>query len=63
MRAEMNENGVITLSPETSAEAFALSQWASIAVMPVSLSMQNEDAIIRGSMLMIKTSLEEEKAA
>lgn len=61
MRAEMNAQGVITLSPETSVEAYALSKWVAHAAVMVSDIQRAEGMYWRGSMLFVQGSVPETK--
>jgi hypothetical protein len=53
MKATMSRNGVITLSPETDCEAFALTHWAAEAAVPQDDVMRCETFKWRSTSLVI----------
>lgn len=59
MIAEMDQSGVITIRPETGAEAFALRHWSIKAEIDQSLPQYAENCVIRSSMLVIRHQVEE----
>ena len=61
MKAIMSENGVITLRPETTIEAFALKQWAERTAVIVEDTARGESCYIRGSMLIVDCNLSDDK--
>ena len=60
MIAEMDEYGVITIRPETGAEAYALKAWSDKAAIGQSLPQYAEHCVIRSSMLIIHHKVEEQ---
>lgn len=60
MIAEMDESGVITIKPETGAEAYALKAWSDRAVIGQSLPQYAEHCVLRSSMLIVRHQVEEQ---
>lgn len=61
MKAEMSETGIITLSPETTAEAYALSCWASAAWVTAEDVKRHEVGHWRGSRLCVDAAFDAEE--
>ena len=53
MKAELNENGVLTVTPETPTEAYAINHWVNEAWVPQGDLMRNESGHIRGSKIIV----------
>jgi len=53
MKAELNEKGVMHVTPETPTEAYALKQWSTAAWVMMNDANRLENGHWRGSMLMI----------
>lgn len=53
MKAEMDQNGLITIKPENGAEAFALKAWSESASVNVEDFKRCESAYFRSSKLLI----------
>lgn len=53
MRANMDENGVITLQAESSVEAYALGKWRDHALVEVNDAARRENCYWRGSQLLV----------
>ena len=58
MKATMSEKGVITLSPESDLEAYALHHWAKDAIVMREDIERMEQCHVRGSRLIVKTSMD-----
>lgn len=55
MKATMSENGVITISPESDLEAYALGRWSLEAVVMREDIERMEQCHVRGSRLVVQT--------
>lgn len=53
MKAELNENGVMCITPGTSTEAYALTQWSADAWVMMDDMKRMESGHWRGSMLVL----------
>lgn len=53
MKAEMDQNGVIIIKPESGAEAFALKSWSESASVDIQDYKRAEESYLRGSKLLI----------
>lgn len=56
MKAAMDENGVITLSAESSVEAYALDRWSREAYIRLESATLAESYFYRGSRLLVISS-------
>ena len=61
MKAEISENGVITIIPENSTEAYAMKRWGSDAWVSMQDIIRGENGHWRGSMLMLLIKAKVEK--
>jgi hypothetical protein len=61
VKAEMNEFGQITLTPETSVEAFALKKFVDAALLNMSHEAMREECFWRGSYLTVATGCTSQK--
>lgn len=61
MKVEMGETGMLTLSAETSVEAFALKKWCEAALVAQEDVMRGEACHWRGSMLMVRATMHPER--
>lgn len=57
MKAELNENGVMLITPDNATEAYALKHWVESALIEVPEPLRLENCLWRGSMLMTKTEV------
>lgn len=57
----MDANGVITLSPESSVEAFALRHWTDIALVQQEDPKRREQCHWRGSRLIVSANIPEQR--
>lgn len=57
MKADLNENGVMTLRPETPTEAYALKHWTEAAWLVREDPTRIEGGHWRGSMLIVDTTV------
>lgn len=53
MKATMSANGVLEISPESSIEVFAMTQWLGKSVVPMRDEKLNESHFVRGSTLVV----------
>lgn len=57
MKTEMSEDGVITIRPESSVEAYALRRWVDSALINVDDAQRCENSYWKGSRLAINAEL------
>jgi len=57
MKAEINENGVMRVTPETPTEAYALRRWADEAWVTMKDTLRMEDGYWRGSNLITDSTV------
>jgi hypothetical protein len=57
MKAELNENGVMNVTPETPTEVYALKQWSMAAWVMMNDIDRMENGHWRGSMLITNTTV------
>ena len=53
MKAELNENGVMCITPENSTEAYALTRWSADAWVMTNDMKRMENGHWRGSMVVV----------
>lgn len=56
MKAEMSEDGVITIRPESSVEAYALREWVGGSLVEIADLPRNEAAHWRASRIKVDSS-------
>jgi len=54
MKAELNESGVLTVTPETPTEAYAMKQWINYNYIAMRDEQRMENGCWRGSSLIVK---------
>lgn len=53
MKAELDENGVLSIIPETPTEQYALKKWSTDAMVLMRDDRLHENQFIRGSMILV----------
>ena len=62
MRAEINEHGVLRLTPDTPTDAYALKQWAISAWVTMEDVVRAENGHWRGSKLLVSTTVNNDQS-
>lgn len=53
MKAELNEHGVLNISPETPLEVFALNEWVKQSFIQMQNETLSENSLWRGSKMLV----------